>query len=104
MRIAHIIMVHKNAAQVERLVRQLHHEDADIYVHIDKKPDAREFAGLFKEEPACFPLTRNTCNWGGFSFLKAVVSSVREVIGRERRYDFVNLLSGQDYPLVSASA
>src|SRR5690606_9934903 len=44
------------------------------------------------------------CNWGGFSFVRAITSSVREILSKDIEYDFVNLMSAQDYPIKPISS
>ena len=34
MKIAHLILTHNNPLQLERLVKRLRHNDADIYIYI----------------------------------------------------------------------
>lgn len=104
MRVAHIIMAHKNPAQLERLIRRLHHPDFDFYIHLDKKVDIKDFVYLRNIPQVNFIHNRTICNWGGNSLFKAIIDSVTEVLRPGVAYDFINLLSGQDYPLRSAEA
>ena len=39
MRIAVLILLHKNPVQAKRLISVLQHDDIDIFIHIDKKCD-----------------------------------------------------------------
>lgn len=103
MRIAHILMVHKNPKQVLRLVERLKHPAFDIYIHVDKKVDISEYQFLEKIPRVKFIKLRITCNWGGWSFTQAILQSLKEVVSYNQNYDFVNLLSGQDYPVYSSS-
>src|SRR5690606_20194266 len=99
MKIAHIIMAYKNPLQVERLVKRLNHPNFDIYIHLDKKVDIKKFEHLVCIERVNFIQNRVLCNWGGFSFVRAITSSVREVLSIEEYYGYINLMSAQDYPL-----
>lgn len=103
-RIAHLIMVHKSPRQLARLIGRLVHADADIYVHVDRKVDAESFIDYANQYPFYLIHNRHECNWGGFSLIEAIMSSVREIADNGTGYDFINLLSGQDYPLVTADA
>lgn len=99
MRIAHIIMAHKGPEQLERLIRRMKHPMFDFYIHLDKKSDILPFKYLENLENVFFVSRRIECNWGGYSFVKAILCSVKEVIGSTEKYAFINLMSGQDYPL-----
>ena len=37
MRLAHLILVHSNPLQTERLVKRLLFDKTDVYIHLDKK-------------------------------------------------------------------
>jgi len=99
MRVAHIIMTYKNPYQLERLIRRMNHPQFDIYIHLDKKVDIAEFAYLKNIEQVVFIKNRRVCNWGGFSFVKAITESVREILSQKVNYQFINLMSAQDYPI-----
>lgn len=99
MKVAHLIMAYKNPIQLERLVKCLNHPGFDIYIHLDKKIDIKKFQFINKQERVFFIMNRKVCNWGGFSFVIAITNSLREILTKEVKYDYVNLLSGQDYPI-----
>jgi exoribonuclease R len=99
MRIANIIIAHKNPAQLERLIRKMQHEMFDFYIHIDKKIDIESFLYLKQIKGVHFIHHRVVCNWGGHSTLEAMLNSLKEVLSNDQRYSFYNLLSAQDYPL-----
>jgi hypothetical protein len=99
MRIAHLIMVHKNAEQVERLLSALRHEDADYYIHLDLKANMADYSYLAALPRVFFITNRISARWASFRFVEAIVGSVREALASGQHYDFINLLSGQDYPI-----
>ena len=99
MRLANIIIAHKNPSQLERLIKKLKHPRFDFYIHIDKKVDISTFEYLGEIDGVYFIQNRLKCNWGGFSTLEAMVSSLSEAVNNEINYDFYNLLSAQDYPI-----
>ncbi len=102
MRIAHLIMVHKNAGQVQRLIRALSHEHFDFYIHLDAAADIREYAHLQALPGVKFIEKRHSVRWASYSFVEAIVQSLREILASGSRYEFINLLSGQDYPIKPA--
>lgn len=99
LKIAHLIFVHKNPLQVERLVKKLISERADIYIHVDKKVSINQFYFSESFSNVFYIKNRVTVNWGNYSMVKAMLSSLQEVILSYNNYSHVNLLSGQDYPL-----
>jgi Core-2/I-Branching enzyme len=99
MKIAHLLMVHKNPAQVERLLAALAHEQADCYIHLDSKADFREFAYLAHRPGVHFISRRYAVRWASYHFTRAILECTRQVLATGIQYDFINLLSGQDYPI-----
>lgn len=104
MRMAHILLVYKDPPQIERLIRKLSHPDFDFYIHVDAKFDLAPFEYLQKMERVYFIKNRLKVRWAGFSFTRAVFNSMSEALSSGRGYDFINCMSGQDYPLVSTEA
>lgn len=101
MRIAHIIMAHKNPNQLLRLIQRLQHPQSDFYIHVDKKINIDDFKFIEEKMDVTFIKNRVECNWGGNNFLRGIINSTKEVITSDNNYDFINLLSAQDYPLIS---
>ena len=99
MRIANIIIFHQNPAYVDRLLKAMTHPDVDFYLHLDKKVDMKPFLHLGKLSNTYFIRNRKNATWAGYSQVEAIVNSLEEIIESKIPYDFVNLLSGQDYPI-----
>ncbi|TKB99661.1 beta-1,6-N-acetylglucosaminyltransferase [Pedobacter cryotolerans] len=99
MKIANIIMVHKNPAQLERLIRAMDHECFHFFIHVDKKIDIQPFLYLSEFRRVTFIEDRKICRWGGYSFVKAILASLAEVLDSAISFDFYNLMSAQDYPI-----
>lgn len=98
-KIAHLILAHKNPAQLRRLITCLDHPGFDFYIHLDKKTDPRPFAALFQKENV-FPIhNRTSIYWAGYGTIQAIINGFREI---PDRYLYINVMSGQDFPLVSA--
>ena len=98
MRMAHLIMAYKDPNQIERLVRALRHESFDFYIHVDKKIAIKDFEYLTAIENVFFVTERTKVNWAGYSFTQSILNCVEEIL-KVKPYDFINLLSGQDYPI-----
>jgi len=103
MRLAHLILAHKNSEQVARLIQALAHEQFDFYIHLDAKADFREFEHLAALPRVTFIQQRYLVRWGSYSIVEATVQGVREILASGISYDFINLLSGQDYPIKPAN-
>ncbi len=99
MRIACIIMAHKEPQQVERLIKKLSSLPADFYIHIDKKINAQPFEYLGGLGNVHFIQQRVRVRWASWSFLNAIIQSLKEVALTRLPYDFMTLMSGQDYPV-----
>jgi hypothetical protein len=50
-------------------------------------------------------LIKNTTNvvWAGYDTVKAVLCSIQEILDSGRKYDYIHLMSGQDYPIKKPS-
>ncbi len=99
MRIAHLIVAHKNPKQLERLIYALKHQEADCYIYLDKKVDIRPFDYLKQLSNVHFVKERIRCSWGGYSLVRAMLKSIEQIRDTGIKYDFINLLSAQDYPV-----
>ena len=86
---------------VERLVKRLHHTDADIYVQLDKKADMSDFAYIAATDGVWFIKKRVLTAWGNYSIIQATLNGLEEILQSGTAYTHINLLSGQDYPLKS---
>lgn len=103
MKIAHLILAHAQPYQLQRLVNKLLHPDADFYIHIDAKMNAAEFMNLKSIANVHFVQKRVKVTWGSYSMVQATLNAFEEIIATGVQYDYINLLSGQDYPLNEAS-
>ncbi|QQL49550.1 beta-1,6-N-acetylglucosaminyltransferase [Mucilaginibacter ginkgonis] len=99
MKIAHLILAHRDLAQVARLVKQIAHPGSFVVIHIDKKCDMQGFLELEKQPDVYLMKNRIDVNWGGYSIVEATINGLRAIVELRREFDFVNLISGQDYPI-----
>ncbi len=100
MKVAHLVMAHKNPEQLLRLVERLCHPQCDIYIHLDKKIAIDDFRPLERLSRVTLLTTRTDCHWGGYSLLAGMLNALEAVVASSG-YSHINLLSAQDYPLVS---
>jgi hypothetical protein len=96
-RIAYLLMVHKNPEQFNMFLEQLLcDERADIYVHIDRK-SLPQIADRIIEHPRVKKTSENVdVTWGDISQVEAMLILLREAVGSGEKYDFVIYKSGQD--------
>ena len=100
MRIAYLILCHKNPSQVELLIDQLDSDDVDFYVHIDKKND--NFILRDRTNLHVLPIeSRVDIQWATFSMIEAEVNLIHTMFSSNQKYDYAVLLSGQDFPIKS---
>lgn len=102
MRIAHLLLTHMYNAQLVRLLQRLAHNDADIYIHIDHKAAIEQFEQLKKIPRVYFINKREKVFWGAFSIVQATINGLEAIMASGKDYGYINLLSGQDYPLKPA--
>lgn len=100
MRVAHLILAHKNPSQLERLLRALEHPSFDFYVHIDKKTDIQPFRYLINNKNVFEVRDRTKIYWAGYGTIQATINGFREIL--PKNYDYINVISAQDFPLKSA--
>jgi hypothetical protein len=99
MKIAHLILAHKDPRLVERLVKKLQHKDADIYILLDAKTDINDFIHIENIPGTYFIDKRVKTVWGNYSIIKSTLNGLEYILNLHKNYTHINLLSGQDYPL-----
>ena len=104
MNIAHLILCHANPGQLKRLVDRLMHGDAECYIHVDKKADITQFTAQLSGSKIHFITNRVKVYWGDYSIVQATINSFEEILATGKPYDYIQLMSGQDYPLTGIGA
>lgn len=99
MKIAHLILAHKNPAQVARLISRLKHPEAYFFIHLDLKSDIQPFKNLEHEGKVVLINNRIKVFWAGYSQVQSTINSLQQISSFGIDFDYVNLISGQDYPL-----
>lgn len=105
MRLAYLILAHQLPEQVIRLVQRLLEPDATFLIHIDRKLDDHSFVAMKRTLAASNVhfLPRHLCHWATFSIVRATNAGIRAVVEGNHRFDYLILLSGQDYPIKPVS-
>jgi len=96
-------MAYKDPSQLERLINKLNREGSHFYIHLDKKINKTPFLYLEKIDAVRFIEKRIVVNWGGYSLTKAIVCSLKEILDSGVDYDYLSIMSGQDYPIKPAN-
>lgn len=103
MEVVHVILAHKNPRQIKRLIDSLTHSGSLVVLHVDRKVNISSFKAELSLPNVHFVNNRVNVNWGGFSQVEAVVNSFKELIKIAPEVQYVNLLSGQDFPIKGIS-
>ncbi len=101
MKVAHIILTHKNPEQVKRLIDNLNHPAFDFFIHVDSKADITSFEKLLKNNRTYFIKKRASIHWAGFGTIQATINSFKEILTLD--YNYINVISGQDFPVQNAN-
>ncbi len=100
MKVAHLILAHAQPIQLKRLIDKLSHEDAYCFVHVDLNVQINIFTELFiTNERVFFISERVAIKWASYSLVQATINGFKAIKSAGLNIEYVNLLSGQDYPL-----
>ncbi len=103
MKFAIIIVTYTSPNQTKRLISSLNNGDFDFYIHLDIKVDLETHRELFDMPNVYFIKKRIDIRWAGYTTAEAALNSLREINATGKKYDFISLISGQDYPIKSAA-
>jgi Core-2/I-Branching enzyme len=95
---AYVIICHKNSKQVNLLIEMLNDGCVDFFVHVDIKSSIQ--SDIVKLDNVNFIKNPIKVTWGHYSQIECILrcfSSIKE----HGYYNYVNIISGQDIPLVS---
>ncbi len=100
-KLAIIVQCHKVPEQINCLVRALKHPKIDIFLHVDSKSNIEKDI-VVEEHVFILPKEyRVKVEWAQFSQVQATLELLKYA-RQNGKYSHYCLLSGQDYPLVSA--
>jgi len=101
MRVAHLILTYTDPQQTERMITILSNPDFDFYIHVDKKIDITPHLYLGNLPNVYLIKNRVEVRWAGHNTVLATFSCIKEIANSGKQYDYINFLSGQDYPIKS---
>jgi len=101
-RVAHLILTHKNPDQLVKLVTALNHPRMDCYIHVDAKTQIRPFELQLNGLPNVhFIKSRVSIYWAGYGTIQATLNGIQEILSQRQSYDYIHVMSGQDFPIKS---
>jgi hypothetical protein len=100
MKIAYLILAHRNPLLIKREVEFLACEDASFFIHIDAKAAISQFDSI-RGGRVFFVEKRLPVYWGEFSQTEAILLLIRQALAAPQRHDYFVLLGGSDFPLRS---
>lgn len=98
-RIAYIISAYKDAPHLSRLIKALD-EDADFYVHIDRKADSRPFKELLPEGKVTF-VQSHWVSWGGWEQVEYQKELLAAVLHSGIGYTRIRMLKRSRLPFMA---
>lgn len=103
MKVAFLITAYKYPEQIDRFLSIWENPNFHFYIHLDKKIDINDFTFLTQRSNVKFISNRITVRWSTFSTSESIIASLKEILAANVDYDYINLMSGQDFPLITAS-
>lgn len=99
MKVAYCVICHKRTKILDEMINILG-DDNDIFIHVDKKSNIKEFSDLSKKVTLIKDRVR--VQWAGFSQVKATLKLLNYT--NNNNYDYIFLLSGDCLPLKSSDS
>jgi hypothetical protein len=102
MKITYLILAHRYPEQLFRLVDRLNDSGVNFLIHVDKKVEQQLYDRItdhFKSMTNVFFIDRFKCYWAGFGIAQATFQGLKEALDRKISFDYLCLMSGQDYPI-----
>lgn len=101
MKVAFLMLCHKNPKQINLLLKALKHPQIDVFIHVDSKNE--NIREDIEKSDGVYLLPKKDCvdvQWAQFSEVKATLNLLNAAIS-EGGYSHYFLISGQDFPLKS---
>lgn len=100
MRIAHLILAHRDPEHIGRLSKKLS-DYSDVYIHIDCSVNEEPFRKTVGNADNIFFIRKRfRCWWGGYNVIQAEIELLK-IAMQTSFYDRLIFLQGADYPLKS---
>lgn len=102
MKLAILLLCHKNAEQINLFLNTLKHPDIEFFIHVDKKSNIIDQIEKRSDIHILPDTLRIDVRWGEFSQTQATLNLFSEA-HKMKKFDYYWLCSGQDFPIVSAN-
>ncbi|MBS4540021.1 hypothetical protein GOQ27_16205 [Clostridium sp. D2Q-11] len=105
MKLVYLINTYKNENQLIRLINALKNDLVIIFVNIDKKFETNfNKEKILKSTDTDVKFIKNNIEvyWGGFTVVRSTFNALKEIYHSNTNFDYLTLLSGQDYPIKSS--
>src|SRR5882762_1364795 len=99
MKVANIIIAHKNPNQLLRLINQFDGELFHNFVHIDGKCDLRQFHAIVVNPNVSLMPKRKKVAWAGFGTVRVTIDALRLIKKSNEKFFYINVMSGMDFPI-----
>jgi len=97
-------LVHNHPMQLKRLILRLDSSNVQFFVHVDMKADIKQFEDVIQLHNVHFIQNRVKVYWGSYNIVQATLNGFEAIIQSAIEFDYITLLSGQDYPLTNNQA
>lgn len=98
MKVANIIIAHRNPDQLLRLVNQFDGSQFHNFVHIDGRCNINDYKAVAEHPNVTMIYPREKLVWAGYGFVKVALIALRMIRARGN-YFYSNLISGMDFPV-----
>lgn len=100
MKLAILLLCHKNPEQINLFLETLHHPDIEFFIHVDKKTNMHLGGANCPDVHVLPDNLRVDVKWSGFSMIEATLNLLHEA-HKMKKFDYYWLCSGQDFPIQS---
>lgn len=102
MKIAVAMLCHKNVQQINSLLRAMKNERITFFIHVDRKSTISR-DDISGNNITVIPKDGSVdIQWGGFGMIEATLRLLETIGQSNQEYDYIWLMSGQDWPLCSS--
>lgn len=100
----YLILLHKAPEQARRLIARLARPGTRFLIHIDQRVDAAPFhAALAPLQESITYLRRFDSAWGAQGAVLATLEGLRVALADGHDWQYIHLISGQDYPIADSA-
>ena len=99
MKVANIIIAHKNPDQLLRLINQYNGELFHNFIHIDGRCKIKDYKYIVDHPNVSLVSKREKLVWAGYGFTSVTLRALYQIKEQKEKYFYVNLMSGMDFPI-----